>query len=1386
MEQEPVREAVGLQPGDARLRRYVSRLHLAKIAARPPGSPRPTWERASAAVLWIDVSGFTALTNTLASKGPLGAEEVSQVMSGYFGRITDMATGTGGDVISYAGDGALVLWSEHTAGGLETATGLAAQAGLAIQQEFGGFALIPGVSLGLRVSIGAGTVTIVEVGGVDGAWQLLVAGGPVLQAMRADRQSKVGDVLLSPEAWSQVSEWAVGTALDTSAVRLDSLTRPFSPRGERADPRLTSDDALKPYVPEVVLDQLAADQERWLGEFRNVSVMFVSLRGPPIEDAETLPGLHDVVASIQKEIRRQEGRVYQFLVDDKGTTLITAFGLPPRAHVDDAARCVDTSLAILDGLAGSDVRPDIGIATGPAYCGVYGGWDRRQYAVVGPVMNRASRIAQHADGVLCDEATALGAASHRALRFHALASLKLKGETAEVPVFEPEHAPQEEARSRTVIGRRREQEIFARSIERLAGERAGGAIVVQGDEGFGKSVLIEDFVRRAGRAGVRCLVGQANEIEGDTPYFVWRSIVAELLDLREGEWSESALRGQVRELLPGEERLWALVPLLGDVLPIDLDDGPLTSRMQGEVRAENTRRILLALLQRAAAASPLSVVLEDAHWADSASWSLLVQVVRQIPEILLVLGVRPVERPPDGLLELVEMPESHRLALERLSREEVRGLLADRLEMPDVPAAVVDLIYDQAAGHPFFSEELGYALRDQGVLGVEGGEDGAQPLRDPEDLEEALRGWTVPTTVQSAITNRFDRLTTEELLTLRTASAIGRSFPISLLRDVYPLDSGRPHVAEHLETLVRLDLARLVSEEPEVTYGFKHVITQDVAYNSMLFAQRRELHRGIAEWYETRHGPDAPHLFAVFGHHWRQAGVPEKASGYLGRAGERALRQYANREASHLLTEALAVAEDGGVAPDQQAAWRLQLGRAYVNWSKYEEALPHLERGISSHGQPAPRHPVAATLRLFGQLLRQAAHRLWPSRFVGRNVRDRDRLLPLIPAYEGLVETHYIAGSTMPCLYAAVRSLNLAESVGPSVELARGYASFGAIMGFVPVHRVAEAYCRRAVDTARAVRDPLATAWVHLATGVYRAGKGEWEEAVELFEGAARVSEELGDRRRWEDCTQHLATVSCLRGEFERALRLADRLRASSLGGSGSPLSAADASEAHVARQVAALRIRAHCLLSTGSFDEAMGCVEELRALLRGRSAAVVKSVRLILPSIEALSHVHLLEPREAQEAAREAVQQFRASGVSSYDLHLEYAAAAEACFTLIDGSSGDDGRVEAESRRAVKALSSHARVFPIGRPAADLWRGVLLWHRGRGGKSFAAWRRSISASRALRMPLVEGLARLQIGRRLDAGSEERERQLVEAESLFGRIGARHHLARAQALLEEG
>ncbi|HKQ02404.1 MAG TPA: AAA family ATPase, partial [Actinomycetes bacterium] len=485
-----------------------------------------------------------------------------------------------------------------------------------------------------------------------------------------------------------------------------TMVQPLSPATPLVSAaRQAAGAALRGYVPGAILARLDAGQTAWLSELRHVSVLFLGL--PDLDDITpgALGQANDLVCEVQEALYEYEGSVNKLGVDDKGTTLVAAFGLPPVAHEDDGVRAVRAALGIQAQLRRHRVPYAIGIATGRAFCGSVGSDLRREYTMIGRVVNRGARLMQTAlDDVICDRATHQAAGAK--LAFERLAPRRVKGVAEPVAVFRPRGLrSSREAPGRSLVGRAQERRLLT---GRLAALRAGhgGVLFIEGEAGIGKSRLVDELVIQAAGQPVRMLVGAADAIRTTTPYHAWRGVFEVLFDLTEVS-EPSVRRARVLEWLRGRPDLERLAPLLGDVLPLDLPQDELIGELQGQVRADNIRSLLIGALQAASEQQPLLLVVEDAHWCDSASWALARLVAQQIPTALLVLALRPLTEPiPEDYQRLRKASGAQQLHLDPLPADDISALVGQRLGVTSVSQPVADLIGEHAGGNPFFSEEL--------------------------------------------------------------------------------------------------------------------------------------------------------------------------------------------------------------------------------------------------------------------------------------------------------------------------------------------------------------------------------------------------------------------------------------------------------------------------------------------------------------------------------------------------------------------------------------------------------------------------------------------------------------------------------------------------------
>jgi class 3 adenylate cyclase len=1392
---------------------YAPALIKRRLAAQSAPITTPALENFSAAVLFADISGFTALAETLAQLGPAGAEDLTALLNTYFGQLIDIITHHGGDIVKFAGDALIALWPITDNGdALAAATDRAAHCGLRIQQSLNNFEAAPGIHLSMRLVLGGGDLLAMHLGGIFSRWEFLVAGEPLVQIGAIAAQANPGDLVLTPPAWDLLQSSADGTPLTPTAIRLNRFhteeSAPLPPRPPAPLP--LSAAGLRAYIPGAILSRLDAGHSGWLAELRRVTVLFVNL--PDLGYRLPLPQAQQIMSTLQQAIYRYEGSINKLSVDDKGVTLLAAFGLPPLSHEDDAARGVQAALDIRRELTQLGLRTATGITTGRAFCGAVGNATRREYTMIGDVVNLSARLMQAAgDNILCDAATYLAARDSAALElllgvdldgsgqvgdvthFETLPPIHVKGKAHPIEVYRPGSQSRTQvvdpkAINTRLVGRTAERTLLAEHLQALQRHERGSIFIIESDAGMGKSQLVSDLLRQAQVIGGLTLVGAGNAIDQSTPYHSWRPVFSQLfsLDKLPPAGHDAHILDQLVELSPpNEEPAWPdLGPLLNPVLPLDWDDNALTAQMSGKVRADNTSALLIGLLREFARRSnsmdmPYLLVLEDAHWFDSVSWELVLAAAEQVDPLMLVLATRPFTGPPpEAYLRLVGRPATHHLKLEPLTLAETTTLISHSLGVDTIPEALAQLIHRRGEGNPFFCEELAYALREAGLITID---NGRCRLSATSGNLETLN---LPDTIQGLITSRIDRLTPSQQLTLKVASVIGRAFAYGTLHDVHPIAMEKANLPQYLSRLNRLEITQLQSQEPTPSYVFKQTITQEVAYNMMLFAQRRELHQAVAAWYERIHADDLSPYYSLLAFHWQQARDSARAIEYLELAGRQALHNFANEEAVQFFSQAIALAaqanadEAGIFSEERLARWEMKLGEAYVNWVKFGEGQAHLEQGLALLGYPIPPTTPQLAYGMLRQLFRQLVHRLTPSWNIFRPRKSRPLLREASQACEGLTAVYYFANKPLLSLFAAFRSLNLAEAAGPSPELARGYTSVGAILGFVPLHGLARLYAARALKAARTIDDFSAQMWVWLGTGMYFAGVGRWAQADQLFGQVIATAERLGDRYRWDDGTGNLAVARYFTGDFTASARLSQEMYHS----------ARRRNDAH--NQAWALRSQVYCRLPQGDFNRARTDLRTLEALLNQDATIIDEALRIDLVALLALVCFRLDDADEALSLAAQAAALMRQTQPLSYLSLPGYAALAELYLAMWESlrTAGHPPRLKPRAlktaaRRACQSLRGYARVFPVGQARALLWQGMFDWLSGRPYLARQQWHKAIAAASALAMPYDEALAHYQLGRHLPIDDPARLDQLTLACRMFGQLGAGYDLSLAQIAL---
>jgi class 3 adenylate cyclase/tetratricopeptide (TPR) repeat protein len=1098
--------AAGEAPLAVALAAFVPAWQARYLAVRGELPRDPESESLWGALLFIDISGFTALTDRLAVAGPRGAEQMTELLDRHYGKLVDCIDEHGGDVIAFAGDAVLAMWWAEREDQLEDAATFAARCALRIQADNHLDAAVPGDALALRASLGAGPVRRYQLGGEGGRWHWLVAGRPFADVSAADKFTHPGQVLLTPSAAIRLRGALTVPEENGFARLLEFDCERVAACAHESGQALPEPHCLTAYVPDVVTERLAARQGDFIAEFRRVSVAFVNLAQD--DDEDELEDLQRCLTTAQRIVDRYEGLLYQCLRDDKGLVLILAFGMPPRSHENDAERTVLAALALHAALP--DRASSIGIASGRVFCGVYGGSARRQYSLVGSTMNLAARLMSAAgNGILCDAETAAAASARVALDERA--PILAKGRQDRVAVYEPRgrKLPGSAAPLRKVVGRERELAILGTELERLVtpGTRRTAPLLIEAEAGIGKTTLAQTTVARAELLQITVLRGNADAVEADTPYYPFRAVFAQAT-ARPGV-TEAALRNAVA----GSDLAHHL-GLLAEIVPphfgaLDPVDDRLAS---GAIRLGKTNALLLELLGLATRGEPTLLLIEDAHWIDSASWSLLLEIANLMPNVALLVTTRPQHEPSPEFARIFGTPSAVRLRLESLAAAPLVELAAAALGVATLPATIADLLVERAGGNPFYAHELALALRDCGAIAIE---DGRVRLASESAFDPGL----LPETLQGVITSRIDALPAPVSLTAKVAAVVGHSFEADLVQAVHPHGGAGAAIASHLDALCAAELIEREQAGAAGHYRFHHAVIQQSVYAQLSYAQRRSLHAGAAVCLQQRSLAGDGRVLPRLAHHYSEAEMAPEALGALRAAGSQAVASFANREAVRFFNRALEIDATGkaSLTVVDRVIVEAELSSAHYALTNYAQTLEHAWRAVRAGGLQPPRGGTLGVPFELAVLARDAAReRLRSRRAPLLAGAAREQRLRCMNALATALPALMLLGRDVEYLESALKLHNLGAGLEPSAESGAARAALGLCFAMMGAPRRAERFLRRGHHECLAAGVPEHTISSHGLLGMFLLMRGELEQCCRHFEDALALIEERGDPGMWQ------------------------------------------------------------------------------------------------------------------------------------------------------------------------------------------------------------------------------------------------------------------------------
>ncbi|HEV2149030.1 MAG TPA: protein kinase [Longimicrobiaceae bacterium] len=1183
-------------------------------------------------------------------------------------------------------------------------------------------------------------------------------------ALRPDVPARVEAAVLRALARSPTERYA--TAREMSAA-LDAIRAPALPGAAPAVPRLDSGEgAFGGVAPG--------------GERRQATIVVSTISGYDSLVERRVPGeVEQVLAGLRAAAEAVAAAHGGVLNQFAGDELVLLFGVPTTRE-DDAIRAARAALELHarvralapegEGRDGEHLVLHTGIDTGRVVSHPEEGAPGT-YRLAGAAAQVAARLARQAGR---DEVWASPECRH-------LIGACFDSEPREAIALRDRRQPlvpyrvlrasglqtrieaQEKAGLTAYTGRDGELAALRRCLaDALAGE--GQLVTVTGEPGIGKSRLLHEFRQGVGASGVPVLMGRCQPHGAGVAYLPFVEILRAGLGLGEDaeEGREERTAERIRAISPALEEF---IPLYLHLLSVPSSRYTVPRHLQGDAFRLAMQEALAAVLTLNAQREPGVVLLEDWHWADEASHAVLRQVAEVMADspLLVLVTLRP------GYGMEWSSPGQHApIALRPLDPASTESMLRSLLKAGRVPADLAALIHERTGGNPFFIEEICQALVEEGALRPGGGD---VVLAGPLQMLE------LPDSIQAVIRARLDRLDRDARDVVRLAAVVGREFTRTLLERTVTDGGTLPQALERLKAAGLVQQTRVA---PEAGYRFKHVLTQEVAYSSLLEHQRRELHARVGAQIEQLYADRMDDHADRLAHHFSRAEEWEKAVAYGLRSAERA--------------------------------------GALAQFSEALQVLERTQRWLAKLPAGAVRHRVLTDL-----LLRQ--ERLCET--LGLRARQQqiiDELISLLdPGRDGdrLAEVYLRQGDLFTLLrqfdraeQALDRSLRLRRDLGDRIGERNTLRSLGLLRWHEGRNRQALDFAEPALRIAREqgeaaaiVGDLVNQGAILRALGELDLARASLQEALHLAEaadpgdGGAAAADDLSVKCVY--ALQHLANIHRERGERAQALECLHRA------GELAELKRLPIQLSYHYTSVA------HVYLQEGDVEESLRYYREAIDLTRKAKYApgLAQSLRIsgeVLLGLgrhdEALSNLHeaatlfaQLKDLEGEAAAWSSIAAAREREGEQVPALAAWSRAA-ALHRQLQHAAGEMEALEGLGRTTRRHVAEPSLALAHYHPAAELARtagdraaegrlrntiGLLEWSRGEYEQALASYERALALYRELGDGVHAGLMLNSIGATLKAQgrSDEAERRLHEAVALHRETGERKLEGHALALL---
>jgi len=906
-------------------------------------------------------------------------------------------------------------------------------------------------------------------------------------------------------------------------------------------------DKIQRYLPKGLSEKILAQRNKIEGEHKQVTVMFCDMENySRLSERLGIEEAYEIMDSVY-EILIHKVHDYDGTVNEMtGDGIMALFGAPV-ALEDAPQRAIRSAIAIhremarfsekkkIDNKDNPTIKMRAGVHTGPVVVGTLGNNLRVEFKAVGETVNIASRM----EGLAEPGSTYITADTFKLaegfFRFEALGEKKIKGREKPIGVYRVIGTSTRRTRFDVsaergltpLVGRNRELEILLDAFERVKGGE-GQAVSIMSEAGLGKSRLLYEFRKTVANENVTFLEGKCLSYSQGVAYHPVIDILKSNFDVEKGD-RKAEIKEKVRnslKIMNVDESM--TLPYLLSLLSFkdsSLDKMPISAEARKERIVEALTRISL----RGSEIQPLVMAIEDLHWIDKSSEKALKTLLGNIAgaKVFLLFTYRPEYTPSWDVKSYCAQ-----INLNRFSNREGLAMVTKLLGTEKLDISLEELILRKTEGVPFFIEEFIKSIKELNLI---------EKSNNRYQLSKDAQKVSIPSTINDIIMARVDRLPEKTKSLLQTGAVIGREFNYALLRRV----TGLPEKELHASLSLPRDLEIIYEQGvyPETLYIFKHALTRDVLYKSIITKKKKEIHQQVANAIEDLWQENIESYYGILAQHFIDGNNYEKGAEYSKLAGKSMEKAGSLNEAIHyalLRVSCLEKLPRTDIVERKIAKLRAILGILLIAMNHFQRAeeivSPIVDQALNGSDQKVSAH-ILTVLGSCQYVLKENFSKAFG---------QLEKALKISMEMEDMATTaevsYWLGCAHYLCCNFEKAEINISRSVEISKAAKRHYveSTFKALLSHL-VHyyqgtiRVGYELSKEAVNIADDSGDIWSKTFAYSAHGISCFGKGFFEESLEFLHKGRQYSRKL-DQYWWRPWSNHfLGEVYFEIGEYQKA-----------------------------------------------------------------------------------------------------------------------------------------------------------------------------------------------------------------------------------------------------------